>query len=191
MKKNNKKKRKNIQLITLFLIVLLIIFAIILFIIIKQNKKTPQERTSAYVRAETIYPISISKFSEEYVGEINEEYIMEKITDFIYYIMDNKEYLDKINSQNINEEYEKNEIDLNELGIENLEQFNEFISKVQTIKKQELKYSYSEFKMDTLKISSSKTQIDLDIKFVEEEPITFKLEINNYYDKNEILVKFN
>ena len=156
------------------------------------TQEVDKERDSSeYVRPELVYPMRVSEFSEKYTGTISDEYILEKLTNLIYYITDNKETIDSLENNQINSKYNQNKELLNNMGIENEESFRNLVSKVKQIPSKEIEYSYSEFMIETAKNLGDNFSIDLNIKFVNYDPITFNVKISNKYEKDKILVSIN
>lgn len=184
------KDKKGKKIIILILILSLISFVILLYINIKMDKEKNKERDSEYVRLEVVYPMKISEFSKEYGGNVSDEYILEKITEFIYYIVDNKLEIDNLNENQIAEKYEANQENLNNMGIESAEDYKDIIVEIQKLNKGSTEYSYSEFQIDTIKRANGKTTIDLEVKFTNSKPIYFNIAINNDIDQDNKIVKF-
>lgn len=154
------------------------------------DKEKNKERDTEYVRLELIYPMKVSEFSKEYGGNASDEYILKKITEFIYYIIDNKLDIDNLNENQIVEKYEADEENLKNIGIENAEDFKDIILEIQKLNKGSAEYSYSEFQINTIKRTKGKTSIDLEVKFTNSKPIYFNIAINNDIDESNQIVKF-
>ena len=194
-------KKSKLRKILIIIIVLNLILLVSFLIYNNINKnvdsntntqEVDKERDSSeYVRPELVYPMSVSEFSEKYTGTISDEYILEKLTNLIYYITDNKETIDSLENNQINSKYNQNKELLNNMGIENEESFRNLVSKVKQIPSNEIEYSYSEFIVETSKDLGDNFSIDLNIKFVNYDPITFNVKISNKYEKDKILVSIN
>lgn len=183
MKNKIKKQRKNI--ILLILILLLTLIAILIGITIRKDKKPmQQERTAPYVRPEIKYPINFSEFSEQYSGNFSKDYIIEKITNFIYYIIDNKKEINNLTTDDIEKKYTENQVYLKDLGIENAEDYKNIILQIQKLNSDDLSCSYYEFDFESIDITSETTKVNVKIKFLGIDETIFNIEIKNKYEKD-------
>lgn len=187
-KGNGKKTKNNIKIALIILAILIIIVLITLSILSKKNK--PQERTGPYVRLETIGLISQDEFFKKYGGSVSQEYIMEKITDLVYYISDNKEKIDNMTNNEITREYKNNEQKLKEIGFETEEDYENIILEVKKIGKKEAELSYAEINTENIKRNNGYTKTQLIIKYVGLEKLKLQIEISNTNNSQTTLVRF-
>lgn len=187
-KGNGKKTEKKIKIALIILAILIIIIVITLSILLKKNK--PQERANTYVRPETIGLISQDEFFKKYGGSVPQKYIMEKITDIVYYISDNKNKIDNMTNSEISKEYKNNEQDLKEIGFENEEDYKNIILEVKKIGTKEAELSYAEIVTEEIKRNNGYTKSPLIIKYVGLEKLKLQIEISNTNDTQTQLVRF-
>lgn len=167
--------QKNIKKFMIFLIILLVIIMIVIGILklIYRNK----EREGDYVRLETITPMFSENFFRKYNGEVSKEDILNSITDFIYYIMDNKQELTKLNQEELIQKYHENEEYFKTIGFASVEDFVTIIGVIQRIDIDELDFSYASFEVNTIENLKDKTLVNLSLKFVNANEITLKLQV--------------
>lgn len=173
MKKDN--IRKNIKKIMIFLIILVVIIMMIIGVLklIYRNK----EREAVYVRPDTINPMFSENFFKKYKGDVSKEDILNRLTDFIYYIIDNKQELTKMNEQELSQKYNKDEKYLKTIGFASLEDFLRIIAIIQRIDSDELNFSYASFEINTIENLKDKFCVNLSLKFVDTNEIVLKLQV--------------
>lgn len=193
-----KKKEKNNRIILLILILCLLFVLMILAItiVIKPKKQPQQSETkdrerieTTYVRPETISLIAEDAFFKAYEGRQSRETIMEKITDFVYYIVDNKQTIDTLSQDQIHKEYEEESDELNNIGIISEEDYTEIINTIQTTGDGELEYVYAIINEDTIKNEEKFISAELDVKFVEKEELKFMINISEEDEDNPVTFK--
>lgn len=177
--------RKNIKKIIIFLIIALIIIIAIIGILrlIYRNK----EREAIYVRPETISPMFSEKLFKRYIGKVPEDEILRNITDFIYYIIDNKQELEKLNEEQLTKKYNQDEKYFKTIGFSSLDDFLKIVSIIQKIDNEELKFSYASFEIDTIENLTNKLFVNLSLKFVDTKEILLKLEIEKDVQEDGII----
>ena len=124
--KRKQKKDINIPIIALLALLLIMLIIVTAITLILNNFKgtdtsneknnivsNSQERPKEYVRLDTVYPMEFDKFLNLYSGNVPKEYILEKITNFVYYFMDNTDSIDNVTDNNISEFYKNNKQNLN------------------------------------------------------------------------------
>lgn len=202
--KKKKSKKINIHMLVLLVFLLVILIIVTSITLITGNFKSinseqttniaaneTQERPKEYVRLDTVYPMEIEKFLNIYSGNVPKEYILEKITNFIYYFMDNKDTIDNITDNNISEFYNTNKDTLNNIGIESEEDFKPIVNAIKTMNTKNLEFSYAQIKTDTLINSGDTTTAEFELKYTYYDPIMLEIKIENSYDANKNLVSFS
>lgn len=186
MRKDNIKK--IFKKIMIFLIILLIIITMIIGVLklIYRNK----EREGDYVRLETITPMFSENFFRKYNGEVSKEDILNGITDFIYYIMDNKKELTKLNQEELIQKYDENEKYLKTIGFASVEDFVRIIAVVQKIDNDDLDFSYASFEVNTIENLKDRFCINLSLKFVDVSEIVLKLEVEKKLQEEIIHISY-
>lgn len=172
-KKNKRPVRSKIHNIIIVLIVMIFILLITLGIFIQifskneNNKKTTEviERSAEYVRPEKIHLMDQEKFFNSYSGVVKEEKIITFITNYIYYLIDNKNNIENV--EDINKVYINNKQKFENMGIISNNEYEKIVNTIKNMNTTKLELSYAEFDMETLIESSNNISIDLRIKFVD------------------------
>lgn len=181
-----RKINKNLKIILAILFVIFIILSITVFAI-KYSYKN-KERDSEYVRPEVIQPMFQEKFFSKYKGEINQEEILEDLSDFVYYLVDNKQNLDNLlDDDSILNEYSKNETFLKKIGFSTADEYSKIIKKIQEIGNDELDVSYTSFEVNTIINKENSIIVNFSVKFVDEDEITFLLEIQKTSENDNVI----
>lgn len=179
------KLEKKIKHIIIFLIILLLVIMLIIGVLrlINRNK----ERDGIYVRPEVINPMFSDRFFKEYNGEVNKEEVLNRLTDFIYYIIDNKQEIDSLDSQKLLNQYNQNEEKFKLMGFKTKEEYLEIMSIIQNINSNELEFSYASFETNTIKKMNDKVVVKISLKFVDVDEIMLNLEIDKAYQSEDII----
>ena len=171
-KKNKRPVRSKIHNIIIVLIVMIFILLITLGILIQmfsknENNKTTEvvKRNEEYVRQEKIHLMDQEKFFNSYSGVVKEEKIITFITNYIYYLIDNKNNIE--NLEDINKVYINNKQKFENMGIISNNEYEKIVNTIKNMNTTKLELSYAEFDMETLIESSNNISIDLRIKFVD------------------------
>lgn len=202
--KRKQKKDINIPIIALLALLLIMLIIVTAITLILNNFKgtdtsneknnivsNSQERPKEYVRLDTVYPMEFDKFLNLYSGNVPKEYILEKITNFVYYFMDNKDIIDNVTDNNISEFYNNNKQTLNNIGITTQEDFQKIVQAVKEINTKSLELSYAQIKTDTLINSNGVTTAEFELKYTYYDPINLEIKINNNYEEGKNLVSFS
>lgn len=182
MKKNSKKKKNNkLKLILLCLFVIIIVLVIVN---LAHKKKEPKEipdteRNTPYTRPDTVSLIGQDDFFKQYEGNVSYYTIMDKITEFVYYIIDNKLDIDEMTEEELMKEYETNETEFKNIGIQSSEDYKQMMLVVQKLGIGEVEFAYAEIPEETVKQGDEYTTGELVIKFVEKDELRFKIQIAN------------
>lgn len=187
-KRKQKKLENSIKIALVILLIISIILFIILSIILKRTKT--QERSGVYVRPENISLISQDEFFRKYGGSVSKDYIIQKITSLVYYISDNKEKIDNMETDQIAEEYKNNEKELKQTGFENQEDYENIIKEIKKQGKKEAELSYVEILTENIKRNNGFTIADLVVKYTQLEKIELSIQISNTRNQSEPLVRF-
>lgn len=173
----NKKNKKHIESKIFHIVTVLIIILFILLITLgifiqmfsknEKNKKTNEviERDAEYVRPEKIHLMDQEKFFKNYSGIVKEEKVIDIITNYIYYLIDNKKDIENI--EDSNKEYINNKQKLENMGIISNYEYGKIVNIIKNMNPEKLELSYAEFDMGTLNESLNNISIDLRIKFVD------------------------
>ncbi|MCI8965103.1 MAG: hypothetical protein HFJ43_01910 [Clostridia bacterium] len=171
-KKNKRPVRSKIHNIIIVLIVMIFILLITLGILIQmfsknENNKTTEvvKRNEEYVRQEKIHLMDQEKFFNSYSGVVKEEKIITFITNYIYYLIDNKNNIENV--EDINKVYINNKQKFENMGIISNNEYEKIVNTIKNMNTTKLELSYAEFDMETLIESSNNISIDLRIKFVD------------------------
>lgn len=202
--KRKQKKDINIPIIALLALLLIMLIIVTAITLILNNFKgtdtsneknnivsNSQERPKEYVRLDTVYPMEFDKFLNLYSGNVPKEYILEKITNFVYYFMDNKDSIDNVTDNNISEFYNNNKQTLNNIGITTQEDFQKIVQAVKEINTKSLELSYAQIKTDTLINSNGVTTAEFELKYTYYDSINLEIKINNNYEEGKNLVSFS
>lgn len=202
--KRKQKKDINIPIIALLALLLIMLIIVTAITLILNNFKgtdtsneknnivsNSQERPKEYVRLDTVYPMEFDKFLNLYSGNVPKEYILEKITNFVYYFMDNKDSIDNVTDNNISEFYNNNKQTLNNIGITTQEDFQKIVQAVKEINTKSLELSYAQIKTDTLINSNGVITAEFELKYTYYDPINLEIKINNNYEEGKNLVSFS
>ena len=171
-KKNKRPVRSKIHNIIIVLIVMIFILLITLGILIQmfsknENNKTTEvvKRNEEYVKQEKIHLMDQEKFFNSYSGVVKEEKIITFITNYIYYLIDNKNNIENV--EDINKVYINNKQKFENMGIISNNEYEKIVNTIKNMNTTKLELSYAEFDMETLIESSNNISIDLRIKFVD------------------------
>ncbi len=171
-KKNKRPVRSKIHNIIIVLIVMIFILLITLGILIQmfsknENNKTTEvvKRNEEYVRQEKIHLMDQEKFFNSYSGVVKEEKIITFITNYIYYLIDNKNNIENV--EDINKVYINNKQKFENMGIISNNEYEKIVNTIKNMNTTKLELSYAEFDMETLIESSNNISINLRIKFVD------------------------
>ena len=171
-KKNKRPVRSKIHNIIIVLIVMIFILLITLGILIQmfsknENNKTTEvvKRNEEYVRQEKIHLMDQEKFFNSYSGVVKDEKIITFITNYIYYLIDNKNNIENV--EDINKVYINNKQKFENMGIISNNEYEKIVNTIKNMNTTKLELSYAEFDMETLIESSNNISIDLRIKFVD------------------------
>lgn len=178
-------KKDDIKKVIIFLIILLIIIMMIIGVMKLINSN--REREAIYVRPEVINPMFSENLFKKYTGEISKDEILNRITDFIYYIVDNKQELTTLNVEELTQKYKQDEKYFKTIGFSTLEDFLKTIAAIQKINNDELKFSYASFEIDTIENFNNKLFVNLSLKFVDVNEILLKLEIEKKFQEEGII----
>ncbi len=175
--------KRDIQKKFKYTIMILIILICIIMLIIGALRliNRNREREGEYIRPETVNPMFSENLFKKYTGENSKEDILGSLTDFIYYIIDNKQEINNLKVDELAKRYKQNENKFKLMGISTEEDFLKIMDTVQNIDSNELKFSYASFEIDTIERLNEKVVIDFALKFVDTDEIIFKLEIENSY----------
>ena len=111
---------------------------------------------------------------------------MEKITDFVYYIIDNKQQISLISEEQVEKEYNKQKEELNNIGITSIDDYSLLIKELQTIDNDELELAYAFIDENTIKNDNNSVSAEFIVKFVSIDELKFEININD----NDIPVTF-
>lgn len=182
MKKSiNKKIKITIACLGVILIILLLIIVILNYA--NNNKK----RTSEYVRPEVIQPMFSEKFFNQYNGDVAQNEILETLSKFVYYIVDNKAKINNLDETTMNIEYSENEEFYKNIGIQSEEAFTNIMSIVKNIDQDKLEVSYTSFEINSLTEQNGIYKVLFAIKFSNVDEITLNLNIESSLDKSYII----
>ena len=189
--KLTKKNRNILLLLILLLLFILMLLAITLVLKPKNNTTEPEVKDreriyTPYVRPETISLISEDSFFDAYDGTVSRDLIMEKITGFVYYIIDNKQQICLISEKQVEKEYNKREEELNNIGITSIDDYNSIIKELKKIDNDELEFSYAIIDENTMKKDNNNVSAEFIVKFVSIDELKFEININD----NDIPVTF-
>ena len=189
--KLTKKNRNILLLLILLLLFILMLLAITLVLKPKNNTTEPEVKDreriyTPYVRPETISLISEDSFFDAYDGTVSRDLIMEKITGFVYYIIDNKQQIGLISEEQVEKEYNKREEELNNIGITSIDDYNSIIKELKKIDNDELEFSYAIIDENTMKKDNNNVSAEFIVKFVSIDELKFEININD----NDIPVTF-
>ena len=189
--KLTKKNRNILLLLILLLLFILMLLAITLVLKPKNNTTEPEVKDreriyTPYVRPETISLISEDSFFDAYDGNVSRDLIMEKITGFVYYIIDNKQQIGLISEEQVEKEYNKREEELNNIGITSIDDYNSIIKELKKIDNDELEFSYAIIDENTMKKDNNNVSAEFIVKFVSIDELKFEININD----NDIPVTF-
>lgn len=197
--RKKKKKTTNMNMVILFSILALLVIIIAIALVIynftrgeneEQDQNKQEERKAEYVRLDTVHPMEFEKFMNEYTGDVPKEYILEIITNFIYYFMDHKQELDDIKEENIVQYYNDNKDTINDLGIMNENDFKNIVNTIKGFSTTELEFSYVQIKTDTIIKTGLYTIAELELKYTNMNPMNIEIRIQNTYDESNEVVTF-
>lgn len=189
--KNENKKSSFKRIIIICLITIIVILIALSNLKTKSEENTniveKQERPNEYVRLSTVHSIDEERFFNKYDGNVSKSNIIDKITKFIYYFIDNKTILD-VSEDEIKEKYEESKSSLNGLGITTLQDYEKIIKHINNSTNTELELSYTEFIVDSIKSTEESTIVDFNIKFVDLEILKCQIEIVNNTE-NQLIIR--
>lgn len=189
--KNENKKSSFKRIIIICLITIIVILIALSNLKTKSEENTniveKQERPNEYVRLSTVHSIDEERFFNKYDGNVSKSNIIDKITKFIYYFIDNKTILN-ISEDEIKEKYEESKSSLNGLGITTLQDYEKIIKHINNSTNTELELSYTEFIVDSIKSTEESTIVDFNIKFVDLEILKCQIEIVNNTE-NQLIIR--
>ena len=185
MKNKLTKKNRTILLVLILLLLFLLMLLAITLVLKPKNNTTESEVKdreriyTPYVRPETISLISEDSFFDAYNGNVSRDLIMEKITGFVYYIIDNKQQMDLISEKQVEKEYNNREEELNNIGITSIDDYNSLIKELQEIDNDELELAYAIIDEDTIKNDDNNVTAEFMVKFVSIDELKFEININD------------
>jgi len=143
------------------------------------NIDTRERDDTTYVRPDIISPMQKEKVFNSYVGQFDEEKVLESLTEFVYYIVDNKEKISNMNDEDISNEYSNNKVKYEKIGILTLESYVEIINTIKKIEGKNVELSYTQFDVNTIERINNGIVMKFNIKFVGINEISFKLTLFN------------
>lgn len=196
-KKKSNSNFKYLNLIVICIIVLVVILSILLNMLKNktfggQANKTNQtssnlrERDTDYERPDTISPMFKERLFKEYEGKINEDEILNSLTEFVYYITDNKKEISQMSEEDIQDKYNANKDRFEKMGILTLDYYKYIINIMKSIEKNELELSYTQFDVNSIEKIDSGIILKFNIKYVETNEISLKLIIHIPSGRNTI-----
>ena len=212
------KRKTNVILIVLLVILLVILIVSVAFVLIRnsfneigksdngysntnasdngknnsgEGTTDSQQRPEEYVRLDTVYPMEIEKFFNFYSGNVPREKVLETVTNFIYYFIDNKGDIDSITDDNISEFYNNNKETINNAGMVTEEDFKNIVNAIKMINTKNLEFSYAQIKSNTISNVDGVTSAEFELKYTYYEPIILEIKVANTDDENERTVSFS
>lgn len=175
----NKKKLKRIILI-LFILILILVIATVIAVLALNNDEEVEEETvigssGSNINSEKVIPISAEDFFQNYNGNVDEDDVYTAITKVAYYIIDNKQEIDNLDDEDIEEKYLENEEYFKSIGLIEEENFENIIKLAKTIDSDELSFSYTAFDIDTITNLDDGVSVDVIIKYTGIDKITVNL----------------